>query len=269
MGITSIIPLLLSALAFGDPDQLLMNRTYPRPASVIATPVQLQYAPDSTHQATTNSTEHANELEIYIPLHASGVADGYTAIIDAVKVTIDAPDGSHWDSPWQAIYNERLLPDMNDASVRFRIRRTVYDKFKSIPVKLNLSFALTSAQADSVRQIQLPSHDFFVTGFGVCSPHIGWLREPLAVTAVNCRAALRQPMLTYVSAHWSDEPCSASQFEPLTGVLGTTWVGSLETEPADSGLRQYGKHRSASQIAGPLFVKARCPSRVTSARDRL
>jgi hypothetical protein len=232
-GLLLAIPVLLSALAFGDPDQLLMNRTYPRAA---AAPVQLQYTPDSTHQATANTTEHAQELEIYIPLHASGVADGYTAITEAVKVTIDAPDGSHWDSPWQAIYNQRLLPDMNDASIRFTIRRAVYDKFKSTPVSLNLDFALTSAKAESVTRIQIPSHDFFVSRFGVCSPRAGWLREPFAITAINCRAALRQPMLTYVSALWTDEPCSASQSEPSAGVLGTTWAGSLETERADFGI---------------------------------
>ena len=232
-GVLMVIPVLLSALAFGDPDQLLMNRTYPR---ATAAPVQLQYAPDSTHQATANTTEHTQELEIYIPLRASGVADGYTAITEAVKVTIDAPDGSHWDSPWQAIYNQRLLPDMKDASVRFRIRRAVYDKFKSTPVKLNLDFALTRAKVESVTQIQLPNHDFFVSGFGVCSPRASWLKEPFAITAINCRAALRQPMLSYVSSLWTDEPCSASQTEPKTGVLGATWAGSLNSEPASFGI---------------------------------
>jgi hypothetical protein len=125
---------------------------------------------------------------------------------------------------------------MKDASVRFRIRRAVYDKFKSKPVKLNLAFALTSAKAASVTQIQLPNRDFFVSGFGVCSPHVGWLREPFAITAINCRAALRQPTLSYISVLWTEETCSSSPSEPQTGVLGTTWAGSLETEPADFGI---------------------------------
>jgi hypothetical protein len=235
-GLLMAIPAFLSVLAFGDPDQLLMNRTYPRPASGTAAPVQLQYVPDFAHQASTNTTNDPQELEINFPLHASGVADGYTAIIEAVKATIDAPDGSHWDSPWQAVYNERLRPDTNDAAVRFRIRRSVYEKFKSTPVKLNLRFALTSARTDSITQIQVPAHDFFVSGFGVCSPHVGWLQEPLGITAISCRAALRQPMLSYVSALWSDKPCSPSQSGPFTGVLGTAWAGSLETRPADFGI---------------------------------
>jgi hypothetical protein len=232
-GVLVVIPVLLSVLAFGDPDQLLMNHTYLRTA---VAPVHLEYAPDSTHQPTANTTEQAQELEINVPLRASGVADGYTAITEAVKVTIDAPNGSHWDSPWQAIYNQRLLPGTEDASVKFRIRRAVYDKFKSNSVKLKLTFALTSAKVESVTQIQLPNHDFFVSGFGVCSPRASWLKEPFAFTEINCRAAMHQPMLSYVSALWTEEPCSASQSEPKTGVLGTTWVGSLDTVPADLGI---------------------------------
>ena len=235
-GLLALIPVLLSALAFGNPDELLMDRIYPRQANAAAAPVQLQYVPDFAHQASTNTTNDAHEFEIYVPLHASGVADGYAAIVEAVKATIDSSDGSHWDSPWQAVYSERLLPDTKDTSVRFRIRRAVYEKFKSAPVKLNLSIAITSAKAGAVTQIQLPLHDFFVSGFGVCSPRAGWLRVPFAITAIDCRSALHQPALSYVSAHWSDQNCSASQSEPSTALLGTTWVGSMDPGLADFGI---------------------------------
>ena len=232
----AVLPILLTAFAFGDPDAVLMNRAYPPLAANATAPVQLQYLPDSTHAASTNTTNDAKELEIYIPLHSSGVAPGYTTRLEGVKATIDAPDGSHWESPWQAVYNQYLLSDTEETFVRFRIRRAVYDKFKTLPVTLRLSFALTRAKADTEIQVPLPAHDFFVAGFGMCSPRPGWLNRPSEIAAVACRAALRQPDLSYVSVLWSEQPCSTAQSNSSSGVLGATWAGSFEQDPADFGI---------------------------------
>ena len=260
-------PILLFALAVFDPDQAMMNRTYPRPASGAAAPVQLRYAPDATHApAMTNYTREAKELEINVPLLVSGVADGDLAILDAVQVTIDAPDGFHWASPWQVIYNNRLLPSTDKSSVNFIIRREVYDRLKSTPVTFHLAFAVSNAKVESVNQIPLPKQDFFVPEFGVCAPHFssppGGQPE---IISINCRAALHQPGLTYVSMLWSDAPCPDSQSELSTGVLGAAWAGSLDEDLADFGITSVWEtplnfsNRFGDYRQGMLHMHQICP----------
>jgi ABC-type transport system involved in multi-copper enzyme maturation permease subunit len=230
------IPVLLCAIAIIDPDQRLMNRTYPRPAPDAAAPVQFQYLPNQFQQAITNTAGDSNHFEVDIPLRVSGVADGSEVNPEAVKVAMEAADGSHWESPWQAVYDQRLLSGTEDAKIRFRIRREAYEKFKSMPVRLHVTLALALARVDRVTEIPLPASDFAVPNFGVCSPRTGWFKEPGEIIGINCRVALRQPKLTYVSVLWSKTSCSASQPEPSSGVLGAVWVGLLDNDPAEFGI---------------------------------
>jgi len=230
------IPILLCTLAIGDPDQALMNRTYPSAVSSAPAPVQFQFSSDQMHQGIANTTRDSNELEINIPLRVSGVADGSLVIPEAVKVAIDAPDGSHWDSPWQAIYNQRLLSTTSDSNVNFRVGRAAYDKFKSMPVALHLTFALTLAKAEATTQVPLPASDFSVPNFGVCTPQSSWLEFPGEFASIYCKAALRQPKLTYVNLRWSHSLCFGPQFEPAKGTLGAAWTGSFDNDPAEFGI---------------------------------
>ena len=230
------IPVLLCTLAIGDPDQALMNRTYPSPASNVTAPVQLQYVPDQMQHVFTDETRDSNELDINIPLRVFGVADGSLVIPEAVKVAIDAPDGSHWDSPWQAINNQRLLSTTSDSNVRFRVARAAYDKYKSMSVALHLTFALTLTKAEATTQVPLPASDFSVPNFGVCTPQSSWLDFPGEFTSINCKAALRQPKLTYVNILWSHSRCFGPQFEPPTRTLGEAWTGSFDNDPAEFGI---------------------------------
>ena len=43
----------------------------------------------------------AKQVQVSIPLQASGVAEGYALISGPVKLTVDAANGSHWSSSWQ------------------------------------------------------------------------------------------------------------------------------------------------------------------------
>jgi hypothetical protein len=233
---------LLSALALLDPDQALMNHTYPRPASGAAAPLQLAYNSDPMHQPPAFGPKQEKDLDITIPLRESNVADGYAVVSDAFQVTIEGPDGSRWQSSWQATDIQRFLPGSNPFNIGFRIRRAVYDKFKSVPVKLHIAFALTPARAGAAITVPVPAGDFSVPGFGVCSPQGAWFGDPRAISQISCRSALRQPPLTFATVLWTQESCPASGPAPLpdepasTGVLGAAWAGTLDNDPAEFGI---------------------------------
>ena len=174
-------------------------------------PIQIALLQDANHQVTGSPADGDKRVQINIPVQISGVADGSMMMPDNVRVSIDAPNGIHWTSPWQAIYNYHYLPGPQDSSVAFDIDRSVYERVKSAPVQLHLTLALTQTQAGEATRIPLPATDFSVPGFGVCSPERGWPEALPNITGISCRSAFRQPHLTYVETLWSNLPCSGAE----------------------------------------------------------
>ena len=54
-----------------------------------------------------------------VPLAASGVAEGYALVSGPVKVSVDAANGSHWDSAWQAVDSRYYLPGTSESWITF------------------------------------------------------------------------------------------------------------------------------------------------------
>jgi hypothetical protein len=212
-----------------------MGRYYPSPTANTTVPAAIAYAPTPSVQPVTFSTQDKDELEISIPLRATGVATDHVVIPVAVKAVIEAPDQARWESPWNVIYNVRYLPGSSDSVVRFRIRRSIYDRFKPAPANLRLIFAIDEARAATVTNVPLPSSEFTVPGFGICGPQSTWFSLPPEITGINCRSAMRRPELTYITAQWTQDPCNERGAQRET-ILGTGWVGSFETDPAEFGI---------------------------------
>jgi hypothetical protein len=229
------LALLMTTAALLDPDEALVDHTYPSQGFGNPAPVRFSsYAPDASLQPSTNGTTDKGILEIAIPVHVSGVADGHAAILTAFKATIEAAGQARWESPWQVVYNETHMPGNSDSWLRFRIRRAVYDRFKSTPVKLHLSFAVDDTQAAGSSSIPVTATDFSVPNFGICTPRsYSWLRRNPEITGISCRSAMRHPRLTYVTAQWTDGKCSDLDSEKT---LGTAWTGSLDSDPAEFGI---------------------------------
>lgn len=225
----------LSGLALTDPDQALMGRYYPALPTDAPPPAEIVYAPNEMHQPIANDTQDKNELEIAIPLQARGVASGQSVTLMAVKAAMQAPNGARWESPWNSLYLEHLLPGMSEPTVRFRMRRSVYEQFKANPANLRLTFAINQARAASTASIPIPLGEFAVSGFGICTPQTGWFNYPKEITGITCRTPMRYPRLTYVTAHWSEGPCAGGG-ENERQMLGTAWVGSFDGAPAEFGI---------------------------------
>jgi hypothetical protein len=237
--VIAAVAVLLSALAFFDPDPALMGGRYPAPGANDTRPVEITYNASGLHQPMTTATRDKSELQIDLPVRTTGVADGYAIFMGDLKATIEGPGGARWESPWQPVFNERYLPGTWDSSIRFRIRNSVYDRFKASPVNLRLTFAIEKVRATGVTRIPLPSSDFAVPGVGICAPQSSWFGFPPEITGISCRSAMRGPRLNYVTVHWSSTEdkaaCSAVSEGPDT-VLGSTWIGSFDTEPAELGI---------------------------------
>jgi hypothetical protein len=227
---------LIGVIAVLPADSSFMQRSYPRPSGPQTQIVQLSFSPDSLHQVTAASEPKAKEVEVNIPLRASGIPDGYAVTPNDVMVSIDAPNGGHWTSPWQAVYAENYLPGSQDFHVTVKINRLFYDQVRSLPVTLHLTFAVTQTRAGKVTRIAMPLRKFFVPDFGICAPETSWDRS--GFTGLSCVSALHGPRLTYVSVLWSNTPSDSSGGppDPNTSVEGASWAGGLDPDPADFGI---------------------------------
>jgi hypothetical protein len=264
----------LSGLALTDPDQALMGRYYPALATGAPPPAEIVYMPNETHKPVANETQNKNELEIAIPLQATGVTYGQSMTLMAVKAAMQAPNGARWESSWNSLYLEHLLPGTSEATVRFRMRRSVYEQFKAKPASLRLTFAINQARAASTASIPLPLGEFTVPGFGICTPQTGWFSYPREVTGITCRTAMRYPRLTYVTAHWSEGPCTGGDGNERL-MLGTAWAGSFDSDPAEFGITSVWEtplslSNSWAGYKGTIQARRLCPgSPVTFTRYEL
>jgi len=227
------LPVLLVLSGMAVSESTVTGRDYPRGSSGQEAPVQLTLLRDTAHPATAYLIR-PKQVQVSIPLQVSGVAEGYALISGPVKLTVDAANGSHWTSPWQASNNQQYLPDTSESWMTLQVSRAFFDQVRSTPVTLHFTVALTRVQAGNVTSIPLPTQDFSVPDFGNCSPQADFFHSQFF--GIACRFALHQPRLTYISAHWADSPCSASQPDLNTGVQGDAWIGSLENGPAEFGI---------------------------------
>jgi hypothetical protein len=237
------LPVLLVLSGMAVSESTVMDREYPRGSAGQEAPLQLTLLRDTPHPATAYLIR-AKQVQVSIPFQASGGAEGYALIGGPVKVTVDAANGSHWTSPWQAGNNQQYLPGTSESWITVKMSRAFFDQVRSTPVTLHLTVAFTRVQAANVRSIPLPAQDFSVSDFGICSPQADFFHSQIG--GIACRFALHQPRLTYISARWADGPCSASQPGLNTGVQGDAWSGSLESSPAASPSLPSGLKRSCS-----------------------
>jgi hypothetical protein len=263
-GVLIALPvLLLAATSFASKyDQAQVDRNYP--ITQTAAPIQLKFSPPQRSFETNSFPPSAHaKVPIKIHLEESGVAEGYAILPEAVRVQIQAPDGSHWESEWQSGFGFKFLPGEVHFSPGFWMPMEVYNKFLSMPLSVHLSLAITQAQAGKVSTVPMSLVRFPIPEFAVCGP-ISWNPEMEQPVGIRCDAALRDPQLTFISTRWSDGPCSATPPSPDSGILGTAWAGSLDREPAQlsiSPVVDLPVNLSNSQIqntpgGGPRFL---CP----------
>lgn len=224
--------LLLAIVALVDPDRWLMGSYYPVYASNNGVPLQLGLLNNSQAQPSVSGAAEKGDVVVTLPIQILGIPDNDTVVPVALKASIQSSSGARWQSQWQSTYNGRLLPGASDTLVYFRMRRAVYDQFKSTSITLSLAVAVDEAKATTSNQLSLQVADFSVPGVGICRlpPQIGFFPG-----FINCRSAMRLPPLTYVTGRWVEGDCPARPADDGT-ILGSGWVGTLDDDPAQFGI---------------------------------
>jgi len=222
---------LLCMVAFGvaSPDAMLVNRAYPRLAASDHPPVQLSF--DPVRQAYVSRTARTpKDITLIIPLLVSGVAQGTAVKTDNIIATIEAPNGVHWTSRWQATYVENYLPSTQRSTAYFTVSKDIYEQVKSLPLTVRLTFALTQLQSGATTTVPLTTGDFSVPGFGICS------LSSFSVSNLHCRFPMHRPRLSLVRSVLSKDLCPTNSSNEPEGISGQSWAGEVSDKPADFGI---------------------------------
>jgi hypothetical protein len=173
------------------------------------------------------------EIVMMLPLTVTGEAADAAVTIDAVKMNIAGHDGERWISNWQPSWTPHVLATVPLTAVNLFIDKTFYDRVRTQPVEMDLSFALTELRVDRTAHVAMPAGDFMVEGLGMCTPVRDWSGSNF--NSVWCRSAVRRPPVTHVSMEWSSTPCDAAP-SGQAGVAGSAWVGNDVSDPAEFGI---------------------------------
>jgi hypothetical protein len=220
---------------FIAPSQPLVNRSYPVSDAASGAPVRFSYSPSGFNQPVSSAAPRPREVAIELPLDVSGIADRSVVIPEAVRASIEAPNGERWESPWQLLYVNKISASDKTARIRFVMPLAVYRQLRAAPLIVHLTLAVTQANAGRVTSVSLSSGSFSVPGFGVCSPE-GSLNNPGEIEGFFCMSPLREPHLTQIQlvAHNATSTCNAAPTD--AGVPNSTWQGSLQAWPAEFGI---------------------------------
>ena len=218
--------------------QAMIDHDYPA-VSAPAAPIELSSAIDMKHQLTVfrgNNEAEVSIAAIAIPLHVSEIAEGTALVVDQQRVTIEAADGFRWSAELGNFIEHHILPgkrtrdDISRPRAFFEIPYAIYKRINTGPVTVRIALALTQLQAINSVTVTMPTHTVAVPGFGICEV------ETVGYGAMQCRSALREPEITYVSASgWSNTPCVAPQSEIQLAQVNP-WMGLLDREPAEFGI---------------------------------
>jgi hypothetical protein len=222
------LPFLVIAGSVAWPIQTIVHHLYPPLAVAEQPPVQLAFDPDAERQSSVNPSHERTRIDLYLPLSVSRISSDAAVQNQAVQVSIDAPNGLHWNSQWQNV-SQYYRPDTSRSFINIPIDEKFLDRAKSTPVTVTLTFALIHLHAGTPVTIQTEDQDFPVAG-GICSfPNVG-------NNYPECRFAMSGPKLAFVTARWTEGACSQTQPSAVPGTFGSVWVGTIDPSPAEFGV---------------------------------
>jgi hypothetical protein len=247
------LPLVALGVVMALPTRSDLDAVYARGNETA--PVRIAFTPGANHSWSRSDNEREHKLGFNLPITVSGLDAGKGAMLDKVKWTVEAADGTTWNSSWDEAPGLRFLPGDTASQVNLMMPEDLYRRFAVQPVTLHVEFAVTMLYASKVTQVALPAREYAVEGFGICSagPYM-----PNGISNFQCRTAMHAPPLTYVSM--TDTPMACD-----TGARGDkqitsgTWVGVLDPSSVNFGLapvetEAVGLTYDVPQGTAPIYV---------------
>lgn len=199
----------------------------------------VQLGVDGGRLATANRAQNPGRkkfIDVSLPVTVTGLGPEEAANLDAAQVTVLAPDGKEWTSPWEMENQDHLQADVADAAIVLVMPEAFLEAVKAEPVELDLRLALTQMRAAGTSGAAMEEHDFALPGIGICTPVPDSRSMTPYPIGITCRAPLRDPPLTFISVRWAEDGCEGGPAAAASGLAGGGWAGGVTGTPADLNL---------------------------------
>jgi hypothetical protein len=211
-GLLLALPILMAVSVAAYRRQSLVDRAYPAPSAAVEAPISIANIPSNFSPNEARSWEGEDYIDL--PMRYADAAKGTAVFAEDFKFSITAADGSQWSSPWQTI-QEHTLNQAHTSGMSLMIRPELYERFKTAPVTLRITYAVSLYQSDTVTQMTFPAGDAEIPGIGFCSTGLS--------NTLLCRAA-QQFRLTEVTVLWSHAACTDAQTSPASTAEADAWI---------------------------------------------
>jgi hypothetical protein len=183
LGAASVFPL----IAIVTPYTALIAHKYPMATPGQRLSVQLAFDP-ATLTSHEGGFPEKDKVHVLIPLLVSGVDDGSMVEVGGVMESIQANGGAQWNSGWHGS-SMRFLANHQHANLVITLKRDFFERVKSTPVNLHLTFAMAPMQARKTERLVTRDDVFPVAGEGRC------MFSPFDPDVILCSFLFKTPLL--------------------------------------------------------------------------
>jgi len=186
--------LVTAAFTAAIPYRTLIARKYPLAAGE-QLPFHMLLDTGGQPSRVAAITDAEKNLRFQLPISAGDVAGKDNVVhLEALMVTLEAPDGDQWSSGWQPrskILWRRDEPNetiwWSGLDTEVRISRRFFDHVKNVPIKVRVAAAATLFHRKEGTLITQTQSDFAIPGVGMCvidhgpGARLAWCRSPLRI----------------------------------------------------------------------------------------
>lgn len=247
----ALASLLLTA---ATPYRRLIEHEYPRQAAGEQPLFQLQL-----HSLSRQAIRFkGKDVWISLGLSTGQVAPGYVVQVEAVHVTLDAPDGTRWDPGWHPAYKllSREKSEFQEPGQIVGIGpwdhmdAGTFDRLSNVPLKAHVAVTATVFRDEEGKVVTPDQDQFEVPGVGICA-----IRGTTTGT-LWCRSPLRRPTLLGVTGR-NFLHCPPEADDLAKPVELTHWTANFLPDMAENGfspvssyMAYFGAHLGNNQHAG-------------------
>jgi hypothetical protein len=151
--------------------------------------------------------------------------------VNGTLVEIEGPNGIRWDPGWNSL-GESLYPDAKATQITFKLKKSMFERIKNLPVEIRLSIAFTLFRDANQTRFVVPAGEFAMPGVGRCTAEGGYRQS------LHCRLPLRPPASIMVSADISASTCPLHEGDSPaeSGQIARDWRSSGDSAPAELGI---------------------------------
>lgn len=225
-GLAAVIVVIVVATPYG----MIVAHDYPQLSG--QPPMQVSLQPPAKQIIDGAISDDDEEAEIDIPLGVSGIAGDSVITVSGAMVAIEGSDGLRWNSGWRST-GWSLFRESGGTVINFSLKKRLFDRIKSQPVKTNISLALAVYHDQNRSGFVIPKGEFVMPDVGLCIAQgwDGWQPE------IVCRTALRTPSSVLLTYDLSRTTCpNEGEFRAKPGDVSRAWSRNSDSGPADFGI---------------------------------